>query len=386
MRILIIHNYYQDKGGEDVVFQQEVQELGKSHTVQTLTFKNKKGFKGLIQFASYPWNITSAKQVLQKAKYFQPDIIHIHNTHYALGPLVFRMLHQHGFKVVQTLHNYRLLDPSATLYANGTIFQNTLNKEFPWYSVFHKTLDNSFFKTFWTALTYYLHLKLDTWKKVDKYLVLTPFMKELLLNSAKKIKENQIAIKANAICETTFESPEKKNTFVYIGRLSQEKGIQVLLDAFKKNPSFNIEIFGSGPLENLVELASSQYNNIQYKGFKDKEVLHQAISSAQALIVPSIWFEGMPMTILESLAAGTPIILSKIGALSSLIEEDKTGFYFKAGDSGSLTEVLIKFSAFSEQQKQILLENCIKEYKTKYSIEENIKTLVQIYENTINKN
>lgn len=386
MRILVVHNYYQHKGGEDVVFHQEVEALKKDHQVETITFQNRKGLEGLIQFSLYPWNIFAAAKILRKAREFRADIVHIHNLHYAIGPLVIRRLHQSGFKMVNTLHNYRLLDPSATLFAHDEIFLDTIDKEFPWKSVKMKSLDNSFFKTFWVAFTYYLHKKLGTWKQINKYLVFSKFMKTLILKSSKNIEYNQIELKVNAIESTTIKNHTESNSFVFIGRLSIEKGIKTLLDAFLDRPDYKLEIYGDGPLIEEVKNAANNSNNIQYRGFQNKEVLNQALASSQALIVPSIWFEGMPMTVLEAYAGGTPVIASKIGVLAEMIINGETGFHFAPGEVESLITILDKFSGLSDQSKQEISKNCIKEYNKKYTLENNIKSLEKIYTTVLNDN
>jgi glycosyltransferase involved in cell wall biosynthesis len=386
MRILIVHNYYQHKGGEDVVFAQEVEALRKNHQVETITFQNKKGLAGLKQFALYPWNVFAAAKVVQKAKEFKADIVHIHNTHYAIGPLVFRKLHQAKFKTIQTLHNYRLLDPSATLFVNNKIFLETINKEFPWKSVKLKTLDSSLFKTFWVAFTYYLHHKLGTWHMVDKYLVFSGFMKDLILQSSKKIRQNQLAIKVNAIERPDIIHESRSSHFVYIGRLSVEKGIETLLEAFMQKPAYKLDIYGDGPLVEKVKQSANLHSNIEYKGFQQKQILNKALASSQALIVPSIWFEGMPMTVLEAYALGIPVISSKIGTLAEMIKDGDTGFHFEAGNAESLIQALDKYSSLSLESKQILSRNCLKEYESKYQLNKNIESLQAIYSEVINEN
>lgn len=389
MRILIVHNYYQHKGGEDVVFQQEVDALKNKHIVETLTFQNRTGLNGLMQFACYPWNIVAANKIVQKAKTFGADIVHIHNTHYAIGPLVFRRLHQAGIKTIQTLHNYRLLDPSATLFHKNNIFLDTLHKKFPWKSVRRKALDNSFFKTFWVALTYYIHDILGTWKHVDRYLVFSNFMKKLILQSARGLSEKQLSIKVNAIDvpeNININSTNASDNFVYIGRLAIEKGIRTLLEAFTTHPEYHIEIYGDGPLAEEVKSAAHKHANISYKGFQPKEILNQALATSAALIVPSIWFEGMPMTILEAYAISKPVIGSKIGALEDLIIDGYTGYHFEAGNAKELSDKLHAFDSLSEEDKQNLNENCLKEYKSKYLLERNIETLEDIYKNVIKRN
>lgn len=386
MRILVVHNFYQHKGGEDVVFQQEVDALSKEHSVETMTFRNEKGLKGLIQFALYPWNIRVANKIAQKALLFKADIVHIHNTHYAIGPWVFRTLHRQHIKTVQTLHNYRLLDPSATLFHEDEVFLDTLNKKFPWASIKRKSLDNSAIKTGWVAFVYYFHHMIGTWHKIDRYLVFSNFMKLLLLQSSKGIEPHQISIKTNAISAPVRPEVSKTNHFVYIGRLAVEKGIKTLIAAFAQLPEYSVEIYGDGPMAEEVKSAAAVHHNIVYKGFQTKEILNTALASSQALIVPSIWFEGMPMTILEAYAMGTPVIGSKIGALEDMIVDLSTGYHFEAGNAVDLADKVRKFALLNEEDKQLLAANCLKEYEVNYQLANNMQTLEDIYKDVLERN
>ena len=151
MRILLVHNYYQHKGGEDSVIEQEAIALSEKNEVKVISTRNKKGLKGIIQFISYPFNIFEAFRIVKQAKEFKADIIHIHNLHYGFGPLLIRFLHQAGFKIVMTLHNFRLICPSATLYYNNKLHTESIREDFPWTAVKAKSLDKSLLKTGITA-------------------------------------------------------------------------------------------------------------------------------------------------------------------------------------------------------------------------------------------
>ncbi|MFD2553257.1 glycosyltransferase family 4 protein [Sphingobacterium tabacisoli] len=384
MRILIIHNFYQHKGGEDVVFAQETAVLrDKGHQVETLSFQNKKGIKGLFQFLLYPWNSFAAHKVLKKVNDFQPDVVHVHNTHYAIGPLVFRSLCKRKIPVVLTLHNFRLLDPSANLFHNNEVFTDTIDKEFPWKSIKNKVLDNSLLKTFWTAFTIYIHKKLGTWKDIDRILSFSEFGKQLLLRSTLQLSPQNIVIKPNFALESSESKHiEKKDYFVYIGRLSEEKGIESLLKAFSECEHI-IHIFGDGPLVEKVKQASQLHPNIIYGGFQQKETLDYYLSSSQALIVPSIWFEGMPMTVLEAFACGTPVMASKIGILEEMIQNGKNGFLFEPNDEKSIIDTIHNWQALSIDDKNVISENCKKDFSDTYSSQKNVLLLETIYKEAI---
>src|SRR5690606_9663443 len=175
MRIFIIHNFYQHAGGEDMVFRQEVQELKRHHTVETLTFRNKKGWRGLWQFLAYPWNLSAQRKVKKQLQHFNPDIVHIHNFHYASGPALIRTIKKRRIPVVMTLHNFRMLCPSATLFFRDRLYLDSIGTNFPWKAVRLKVLENSFVKTFGTAFTYFSHRKLGTFQLVDRFLTLSAF-------------------------------------------------------------------------------------------------------------------------------------------------------------------------------------------------------------------
>ncbi|GAA4516345.1 glycosyltransferase family 4 protein [Sphingobacterium thermophilum] len=384
MRILVVHNYYQHKGGEDVVFRQEVEALQQIMPIETLTFQNRKGFAGLLQFALYPWNPFAARKIVRKAKECGADIVHFHNLHYAIGPLAIRHLHKAGFKTIQTLHNHRLLDPSATLFVRNKVFLDTIDRVFPWKSVWQKSLDNSLLKTFWTAWTYYIHHKLNTWKMVDRYLVFSQFMKSLILRSPKNIQEARITVKTNAVEKPSSAAlTPREDFFLYIGRLSQEKGVESLLEAFKTYSQQRLVIYGDGPLRAAVELASKQHHNIIYKGFQPKEVLASALASCQALIVPSICLEGMPMTLLEAYALGTPVLASNLGVLSEIVINGKTGLHVEANNPKDLGETVKQFALLDKEEKQFMSDNCLKEYEEKYTLDKNVQQLIQVYKEII---
>lgn len=386
MRIFVIHNHYQDKGGEDVVFAQEVDALRQVHTVETLTFHNRKGWRGLFQFALYPWNVFAVRKAIRAIKSFNPDVVHIHNTHYAVGPLLFRALYKRNIPVVATLHNFRILDPSAALFHQGTPYRPDLEADFPWQSVGKKVLDNSFLKTFWTAFTYYLHKKIGTWQQVDRYLVFSNFAKEMFMESRLHLDNNQIAIKPNFVTPASLPPPlpERQDFFVYIGRLSEEKGIAPLLQGFAQS-SATLRIYGDGPLREEVLQYAGKHSNIQYKGYQQKEVLTEALLSCQALLVPSICYEGMPLSILEAFSLGTAVLVSDLGILPEMVQERVHGLHFQPNNPTSLAEALTRWEALVKTDKQQISKNCHNTYLDRYSPEKNVLLLQNIYQSILKK-
>lgn len=369
MKILIIHTKYQLQGGEDTVVKQEIELLRQYNTVEVLYFQNKAGWKGGLQFLSSVWNNYAANKVKQKIKEFKPDVVHVHNWHFACGPLVFRMVNSLGIPIVHTVHNYRLLCPSSILLHKGKLFENSLHQLFPWTAVFNKVYRSSVMQTFWLAFVVWFHKKIGTWKKIDTYVCLTSFAVNLFEHSNFGVSKKKFLVKPNFIYSSPTDlSIMKEGHFLFIGRLSEEKGIDVMLNTFKELPLV-LKIAGEGPLKEQVIDFSRQFLNIEYLGNLSKIEVTDALVKAQALISPSICYEGMPMTILEAFSASTPVITSDLGAMSSLISNGSNGFLFEAGNVKDLKNTILKFNALCEEDKKQMGINAFEKYQTIYSPE-----------------
>src|SRR5450432_3476944 len=157
MKVLLIHTYYQQRGGEDAIFEQEYALLLQSEDVETLSFRNRTGPGALLQFLGSVWNIRAAWKIKRAIARSRPDVIHIHNWHFAVGPLAIRVAHKARIPVILTINNYRLLCPSATLLHDGKLFTDSLKDAFPWKAVTRRVYRNSFFLTFWLAFIIWFH-------------------------------------------------------------------------------------------------------------------------------------------------------------------------------------------------------------------------------------
>ncbi|MCE7040498.1 glycosyltransferase [Dyadobacter sp. CY312] len=378
MRILLVHTFYQIKGGEDSVFRQEIDLLSKSHEVQSITFQNRTGWRGAIQFLISIWNISNANILRRKIVAFKPDIIHIHNLHFAIGPIAILVAKKFDIPVVLTLHNFRLLCPSGILQHKGSLFLSSLTEPFPWKAVRNRVYRNSYFQTFWLSLIVWFHRQIGTWIKVDQYIVLTDFAKELFLNSVLNINVDSISVKPNFIEKPSYSAHPRNNTFLFVGRLMEEKGIACLINAFKDSGNC-LKIAGSGPLLNLVEETCANYKNFEYLGNLDKVEVLAAMQKCTALVFPSTWYEGMPMTILEAFSLGTPVIASNLGAMQTMIRDNHNGLLFKPGDSGDLQKSINYWSSLSEDVKYTFRENAKQTFEEKYTAKINNEILKRIY-------
>ncbi|MFC3198377.1 glycosyltransferase family 4 protein [Parapedobacter deserti] len=378
MRILIIHNHYQRPGGEDVVFEQERTLLSSVAAVETLTSRNRTGWRGAWQTLWSPWNVWAGHRLKRAIRRHRPDVIHIHNLHYAIGPIAIRIAKRHGIPVVMTLHNYRLLCPSATLFHNGRLFTDSLRAVFPWNAVRLGVHSHSVFKTFWLAFTVWLHKKAGTWRMVDRYIALTAFARQLFAESTLGLPEDQFIVKPNFVTAGQATASARGGYFLFIGRLAPEKGIEVLLAAFSGTDCL-LRIAGDGPLRQRVIDAAGTQSNITYLGSLNPTEIRRELSACSALIFPSIWYEGMPMTLLEAFAAGTPVIASDLGAMQGMVADGQTGYRFPPGDAQALREKVQHWLQSAPATRADMASRARQAYELHYTADKNKALLVEIY-------
>jgi glycosyltransferase involved in cell wall biosynthesis len=381
MKILLIHTAYRFKGGEDSVVESEKNLLQTNgHDVCTLIFKNSDNqVKALAIFLIALFNPFSYFKVIGAIKQFQPDVIHVHNWHFAASPAIFYAARRKRIPVVYTLHNFRLLCPSGILFHKGELFLDSLQQDFPWKAVKKKVYRNSTFQTLWLAFVVWFHYRIGTWNKIDRYIALTPFSKDLFISAKFAALSQQIIVKPNFIFnDKPPEIKRQSDSFLFIGRLSEEKGIDCLLDAFKAT-NLKLKIGGSGPLINGVKNVLGKNPNIQYLGNLEKEQVQQYMQECSALIFPSICYEGMPITIIEAFSQGLPVIASNLGAMSSMIKDGYNGLLFEAGNSVDLQAKLIEWQNKSQTEKELFAKNAYQTYLENYTSEKNLSQLMAIY-------
>ncbi|MBS1503173.1 MAG: glycosyltransferase family 4 protein, partial [Bacteroidetes bacterium] len=232
MKVLIVHTYYAERGGEDTVFETECSLLKSAGvSVEKVSFQNKK--HQLINILLEPFNPFSYYRIKRHVKKFKPDVMHVHNWHFASSPSVIWAAKVSKVPIVMTLHNYRILCPSAILYHQGDLFLDSLKRGFPWAAVKKRVYKNSFTLSLWLAMVITLHKRLKTWKYVNRFIALSNFAKGVLSRSELKLDDSKIIVKANFVQPNGYAINSTRNKFIYVGRLSDEKGVDLILSAFQ---------------------------------------------------------------------------------------------------------------------------------------------------------
>jgi glycosyltransferase involved in cell wall biosynthesis len=229
-----------------------------------------------------------------------------------------------------------------------------------------------------------IHKLKKTWNNyVTRYITLTEFSKQKFLSSSLKLKEQQVSIVPNFVPDTKKHNLPRENYYLYVGRLSREKGIHILLEAFKQLPAVSLVIIGDGPERAFVQDQSKAHNNIFVAGKKSKAEVMEAMSRCKALVFPSVCYEGLPFTILEAFSTGTPVIASRLGSMEEMIQDGYNGLHFMPNDPEDLKNCILKFNQAAPGQ--YFNRNARLTYEEKYHPEIHYNAIMSIYQNVIDE-
>jgi len=351
-------------------------------------FRNPTGFFSQIfwMFLS-PFNINSYfrfKGILRREK---PSIVHLHNWHFVASPSVVWAAARLGIPVVVTIHNYRLICPTATLFHRGKLYLESLHPRGLMNAVVNRVYKDSLLATLLLAITLKMNRTIGTWRNVHGVIFLNEFMRDIHHKSLADIASVCDYVKPNFIEDIQLSGSVDvgdREGFLFVGRLSEEKGVEVLLNAFSKSGR-PLKIIGDGPLRHLVEQYVSEFSNILFVGYQEKEYILQQMALSKWLVFPSIWYEGMPITILEAFMTGTPVIASNIGSLPSIVIPDENGFLFPPGSVDGLVTALEETANLSLDTYSRYCNLCLISFKQKFTEKSNFNMLRNIYERIIYK-
>lgn len=390
LKILFIHNYYGSSApsGENTVFENEM-ELMRHHGHDVSTFCRSsdeirtKGALGMIQGAlSTPWNPWSAAAIRRETVRTKPDIAHVHNTFPLLSPSIFYGIGSRAARVL-TLHNYRIFCPAAIPMRAGQVCTECLDQRSSCPSLSHGCYRESRLATIPLTCSVSLHRWIGTWKRhVDAFIVFSEFQRKLMVQAG--LPDDRVHVKPNFYPGAPQPFPwEKRDKYaVFAGRLSVEKGVEDLIHAWLKwgESAPELRILGDGPLrESLQKMASRLPGaKIRFLGQLPPLAAEQQIASSQLLVLPSICFEGFPMVIREAFAYGTPVAVSNIGPLPSIVRNGVSGLIFKARSGESLFHEVSSAWTKSGLLKKLGL-GAREEFDTHFNENTNYEMLIKIY-------
>lgn len=383
MRILQIHNRYRLAGGEDAVADTEAELLaGGGHEVHRLLATNPSSTRRAARaMAAAPWNRASGRALRTLLAKVQPDLAHVHNTWFVLSPAIFSTLADAGIPTLLTLHNYRLLCANAQLFRDGHFCTDCVGTT-PWPGVRHTCYRGSLSSSAVAAATISLSRQIHTWDCVDRFLATSDFVRRLFVQAG--FDPRRIDVKPNVVADpgARLHPPSASSTVLYVGRLAPEKGIDDLLQAWRRASlpdAFRLEVVGDGP--SRARLERSRPLRTHFAGWLGHGALTTRMLTARALVFPSKWPEGFPLVLVEALAAGLPVIASDLGSPGVLAGELGTDFAVPPNDISAWVEALRRLTtdhvvdAASARARHI--------YQRKYTPAIGLRTLNTVYASVI---
>lgn len=378
LRIVVVHNSYQHRGGEDAVVEDEIALLrAHGHTVHSYLRTNDEiaAMSSVAAARQSLWSNRTSVEMSTLMRDFKPDVIHAHNTWPLVSPSLYWAAAEARVPVVQTLHNFRLMCLSGLYLRDGKVCEDCAGR-LPWRGVLRKCYRGSTAASGVLAGMLALHRARGTWQhKVTRYIALNNFCRDKFI--AGGLPAERIVIKPNFV-DFDAPAPEPRDGFLFVGRLSQEKGIDVLAAAARRLDGAAVRVAGSGPEAPLLEGVPG----MTALGALSGAAVRAEMGRALALVLPSIWYENFPRTLVESYGCCLPVIASRIGALAELVQDGETGLLFNAGDAADLGEKMRWAQAHPEEMAR-MGRNARVLYEAQFTAERNHQQLLAIYQDAI---
>ncbi len=379
MRILVAHNAYQQRGGEDSVVESEVALLrARGHQVLEYRRSNDDlhGMGRIRAALQTMWSLRTTTELAELFAAERPDVVHVHNTFPLISPSLYWAAAEARIPVVQTLHNYRLLCPQAMLLRAGKVCEECVGK-LPWRGVVQGCYRDSIAQSAVLGSMLSLHGALGSFqKKVTRYIALTEFGRQKFIEGG--LPAERIRVKPNFVEPPPMRPAVKREGFLFVGRLSAEKGIDILADALRREPALRCEVIGVGPEQERI----SQAPTVVMNGWQSGDFVLARMQAARALVMPSVCYEGFPRTIAEAFAAGLPVIASRLGSMAASIDDGRTGLLFEPGNAADLAEKL-RWAETHSDEMAIMGQSALAEYEARYTPEKNYKMLMEIYADAV---
>lgn len=390
MKILSVHNAYQRRGGEDVAREAEMRLLRHAgHDVIEYTRSNNElgelsTPRKISLTAETFWSSRTQRELRSLLRSEKPEVVHFHNTVPLISPSAYYTCAEEGVPVVQTLHNYRVLCPGAYLLRDGVVCEECLGKPLAWPGVLHGCYRDSRLATAAVAAMLAGHRAMGTWlERIDAYVALSDFARRKFIEGG--LPGERIFVKTNFV--ESGPAPERSPGAyaLYVGRLSEEKGVRVLLAAWAGlRQEIPLKIVGDGPLRGLIAEAvlSQDSGPVEWLGQLPQTEIASLMRGAYSLVVPSICFENFPMAIAEAFACGLPVIASDLGAMAEIVADRKTGLRFSPGNAEDLA-AKIEWAWTHPQEIAVMGHAARTEFEAKYTAAAALERLEKVYKSVL---
>jgi glycosyltransferase involved in cell wall biosynthesis len=381
MRVAVVHNRYQQPGGEDQVFEREASLLESAgHEVLRYELHNDAvaSMPAYSVAARSMWNPTTLRSLQALFARFRPDVVHVHNTLPLISPAAFAAARRAGAVVIQTLHNYRMVCPSASLFRDGHPCELCVGRAVQIAGVRYACYRGSRAATAVIAGGTLLHRALGTYtRNVDRFIALTEFARAKLIKGG--VPAWQLVVKPNFTEPAAPTRSHVGTAALFVGRLSEEKGVRTLVEAWQRYPDLPpLRIVGDGPLRPTVEALAISNGAVAVLGALTREEVQAEMRSAALLVFPSVGYETFGLSIIEAFSVGVPVVASSIGSAAEIVEDAEVGLTFTPGNPAELAASVRRLVA-DPQFNLALGARALKRYESLYTPAANLKRLERIY-------
>lgn len=391
MRILLVHNFYRWRGGEDEFVEQlygMLQERG--HAVRFFSAHSDEiehyALHQRLKIAAESfYSFSTAQRLRQTVQEFRPDVLHVHNVFPVLSPSVYWVARQKHIPLVQSVHNFRFVCPNGFAFTRGEVCFRCLASRHMLHAIRFRCLNGDLSQSVLYASVIGIHRSLKTLGELSGHLMtVNRMLAEILRN---EFPTARITVLPNYI-ETARYQPRDafKASFVYLGRLSEEKGVRTLIQAMRYTQGFVLEVIGTGTLsaELKREADTLAPGRVIFHGFVGGDERFDLLKSATALIMPSHSHDSWPMAVLEAMALGIPVIASRQGGLPDMVQDGETGLLFDAGQPKQLAIAMQKLAESPDRVKQMGIAARYRA-ETEFDVEVYYQKLMGVYQQEIDR-
>lgn len=387
MRLLVVHDRYDDAlpNGENAMVRWEVESLAR-HGVDVDLLETsagtlreprwKRGLEHLGGVYSIPWR----RDVRLAIDARRPDLVHVHNLWPHATPSVYDACRDAGTPVVQSLHNYRMLCIADFLSRDGKACSLCLGRNVAWPGVLHRCVGGSAALSLVKMTAIGVHNLLGTWRRrVDTFIAPGEAMRSTFVRAG--LPADRIRIKPSCAPDRGA-SDRPRGYFCFAGRLSREKGVDALLDAWSRPGLPELRIAGAGPLAPAVVEAARRDPAVRYLGMLSEDGVSQLMGGAIATLIPSAWDEPSPVVMMQSFCAATPVIASDHGRRADSVEHRRTGLVYAADDPAGLRRE-VEWAASNAAACRAMGDEARRCYERHHTVEASLARLLAIYAETI---
>lgn len=380
-RILVAHSFYRLPGGEDRYVAQQLELLGRTHRVELLGRRNTELRPGVSAAARMALSRRQRREVDDAVERFRPDVIHLHNAYPSLGPAVHLSAQAHRVPLVMTVHNFRLRCPNGYMFTEGKACRRCESGMYA-HAVLHRCFPSKAQAASYAAALWLHRFVLRLGSKVDLFITPSEFVAARMLEWGIDHERVRVVRNFTPLGPTSSGSGEYG---MYLGRLSGEKGVDVLLRALHDAGDPPFRIVGDGPLSAaLTELAGTLgLGNTVFTGQIDPTEVRNVVAAARYLVLPSVWDENAPLAALEAMAAGLPLLVTRTGGLPELVRNGE-GLMAEPGDARALA-AHIETLVTDEASRRSLGRRALERAREEFSPEHHLARLEAAYEGVLRK-